>query len=159
MYVYVYINKQKRNNVLQSLAAISDSTRSLHRCTISRVLIYSCSITNSVIIGMVCLSPMLGSSPKASPAAQRQPLSLPFPGWLQDNAEPVSYLINNWNSTPLQEVLLSLAFLLPANLNPFAAGPSCPPCLVILGPQFATADSYNLNFVFHILHCHLTNLL
>lgn len=91
IYVYICVYKQtkKEQCIAESLAAVSDSTRSLHRCIISQVLIHSCSITNPMIVGMGCLRPVLG------PAAQRWSLSLPFPGWLQDNAEPVSYLINN----------------------------------------------------------------
>jgi len=49
-------------------------------------------------------------------APEFKPLSVPIPGWLQDNAEAVSYLITKGNFIPLQGVLLSLAFLLPSNL-------------------------------------------
>ena len=56
-----------------------------------------------------------GSTSRISCVAQRWPPRAPLPGWLQDNAEAVSYLITQGNCIRLQGVLVSRASLLPAS--------------------------------------------
>ena len=62
--------------------------------------------------------PSLGSMPQHQLCCPKVDPEPGIPGWLQDNTVAVSYLITQGNFTPLQGVVLSLAFLLPASLTP-----------------------------------------
>ena len=117
------------NNALDSPTAISGSTRSLQRCITNWFLIYTCSGTSPVSIGMGCLSPMLGQSLSPSSAAQRWPLSTDLPGFLQDNAVAISYLTSKGNITPLLRVLPGI----PASsqFNPICSWAFLPSCQII----------------------------
>ena len=52
-------------------------------------------------------------------APELGPLSAPIPGWLQDNAEAVSYLITTGNCTPLQGVCPVSGIPAASQFNPF----------------------------------------
>lgn len=81
-------------------------------------------------------SPVQLCCPEVAP--ELGPLRTLIPGWLQDNAEPVSYFISQGNFAPLQGVLLPLAFLLPASLTP-----SCSWAFLPSVPDHSSVTNYD----------------
>lgn len=115
------------NNGLDSpTSIISSPTRSLQRCNIRQFLIYTRTSTDHMSTGMGHLSPMFSSSSSLKSVYQKWPLSTHIPGWIATRQRcNSSYLITKANLILLHEVLLSLALLLPANLNHSEVGLTC----------------------------------
>lgn len=82
---------------------------------------------------LCCPKVSLSSAPEAS-----------IPGWLQTNAETISYHPGKLPS--LVRSPLSLAFLLPESLTPSCSWTSCPLCQIILQSQITSAELSPLEF-------------
>lgn len=89
--------KQNKPNALDRV--LQGSTRSLQRCQCE------CCIRS--------LSLALGPTPSTRSAAQRWPLNAPIPGWLQDSAGAVPYLITRSHSVS--------GILAASQFNPFCS--------------------------------------
>lgn len=112
--------KFNEQNIGQSPTAILHvPTRSVKRCTTSRFPKYTCTSTNpeKSCTGHLsqCAHPPAQLCCLKS-ATELGALRVPLPGWLQDSAEVVSYLIARENFAPLQGATISLVFLFPASL-------------------------------------------
>lgn len=100
---------------------LHDPTRTLQSCTTSRFPKYTCTSTNpekscTGHLRQWAYPPVQLYCPKS--ATELGALSVPLPGWLQDSAKAVSYLIAKGNFAPLQEATIPLVFLFPASLAP-----------------------------------------
>ena len=101
------------------------------------------------------------SIPQPSSAAQSWPLSVPIPGWLQENAEAMSYFITKANLR--RRVVLSLVLLLPASLTP-----SCSWAFLFSMPDHSSVTYYHCwtvtirvspSIVFTVHHCFPTQMI